>query len=154
MQFRRILFVYTRFHARMRQWKHLHRRDSNQGSDYITNYFFLNLRVSREKIENLKWWFNGDIIPLTFGKFLTSLVEWLKSGNVVSTLNWIRPLDAIIKKSESRARPLPWSAVNLKTLSVTWVLLALGLHVNLLHKRLQVRIIFFKHNICAIIIIY
>ena len=30
-----------------------HRRDSIQGAD-IANYFFLNLRVSRTKIENLK----------------------------------------------------------------------------------------------------
>ena len=30
-----------------------HRSDSIQGTDYITNYF-LNLRVSRTKIENLK----------------------------------------------------------------------------------------------------
>ena len=31
-----------------------HRSDSIQGTDYIANYFFLNLRVSRAKIENPK----------------------------------------------------------------------------------------------------
>ena len=31
-----------------------HRRDSIQGTDYIANYFFFNLRVYRTKIENLK----------------------------------------------------------------------------------------------------
>ena len=31
-----------------------HRRNSIQGTDYIANYFFLNLTVSRAKIENLK----------------------------------------------------------------------------------------------------
>ena len=31
-----------------------HRRDSIQGTDYIANYFFLNLRVSRAKIKKSK----------------------------------------------------------------------------------------------------
>ena len=31
-----------------------HRLDSMQVTDYIANYFFLNLRISRKKIENLK----------------------------------------------------------------------------------------------------
>ena len=31
-----------------------HRRDSIQGTDYIATYFFLNLRISKAKIENLK----------------------------------------------------------------------------------------------------
>ena len=31
-----------------------HRSDSIQGTDYIDNYFFLNLKVSRAKIENPK----------------------------------------------------------------------------------------------------
>ena len=31
-----------------------HSSDSIQGTDYIVNYFFLNLRASRTKIENLK----------------------------------------------------------------------------------------------------
>ena len=31
-----------------------HRSDPIQGTDYIANYFFLNLRVSRAKIENPK----------------------------------------------------------------------------------------------------
>ena len=120
-----------------------HRRDSIQGTDYIANYFFLNLKVSRTKIVNVRWWFGGDIIPLTFGKFVATLVKkigsqyldwqflftlnilnfWIYhvihfqkvsriisppnhhfrfpifvlknlnlSGNVVSILNWIRPL--------------------------------------------------------------
>ena len=47
-----------------------HRRDSIQGTDYIGNYFFLNLRVSRAKIENLKGQISGDIIRLTFGKYM------------------------------------------------------------------------------------
>ena len=52
-----------------------HRCDSIQGTDYIANYFALNLRVSRITIENLRWWFGGDIIALTFGKFVTLLVQ-------------------------------------------------------------------------------
>ena len=32
----------------------IHRSDSIQGTDYIANYFFLNLRVSRAKIQNPK----------------------------------------------------------------------------------------------------
>ena len=32
----------------------LHRSDSIQGTDYIANYFFLNLKVSKAKIENPK----------------------------------------------------------------------------------------------------
>ena len=32
----------------------MHRSDSIQGTDYIANYFFFNLRVSRTKIENPK----------------------------------------------------------------------------------------------------
>ena len=55
-----------------------HRHDSIQGTDYIANYFFLNLWVSREKFENLKWWISGDIIPLTFKNFVTLLVQKLK----------------------------------------------------------------------------
>ena len=31
-----------------------HRRDSIQGTDYIANPFFLNLKVSRTTIENLR----------------------------------------------------------------------------------------------------
>ena len=31
-----------------------HRSDSIQGTDYVANYFFLNVRVSKTKIENLK----------------------------------------------------------------------------------------------------
>ena len=56
-----------------------HRRDSIQGTDYIANYFFLNLRVSRAKIENLKGQIGGDIIPLTFWKiYVTLLVQKFK----------------------------------------------------------------------------
>ena len=57
----------------------LHMSDSIQGTDYIATYFFLNLKVSRAKIENLKWRIGGDIIPLTFGKFVTLLVQKLKT---------------------------------------------------------------------------
>ena len=64
---------HTRFFKRLN-----HRRDSIQGTDYIANYLVLNLRVSRTTIENLKWWVGGDIIPLTFGKFVTLLVQKLK----------------------------------------------------------------------------
>ena len=37
-----------------------------------------NLRVSRAKIENLRWQFGGDIIRVTFKQFVTSLVQQLK----------------------------------------------------------------------------
>ena len=47
-------------------------------------------RASRAKIENLKWQIGGDIIPLTFRKFVTLLVQQLKilgeKRLVVSTL--------------------------------------------------------------------
>ena len=39
-----------------------HRCDSIQGTDYIANPFFVNLRVSKTKIENLRWQVGGDII--------------------------------------------------------------------------------------------
>ena len=45
-----------------------HRRDSVQGTNYIVNPFFLNLKVSRKTIENLRPQFGGDIIRVTFGK--------------------------------------------------------------------------------------
>ena len=51
-----------------------HRRDSIQGTDYVANYFFLNVKVSRAKIENLKWKIGGDIILLTVRKFVILLV--------------------------------------------------------------------------------
>ena len=54
------------------------RSGSNQGTDYIANDFFLNLRVFRTKIENLKWQIGRDIIPLSFWKFVTSKVKKLK----------------------------------------------------------------------------
>ena len=63
-----------------------HRRDSIHGTDYIANYFFLNLRVSKAKIENLKWWISGDIIPPTFRKFVTFLVQKLK---ILGKKNWL-----------------------------------------------------------------
>ena len=48
------------------------RLDPIQDTDYIPNYFFSNLSVSRTKIENLKWKIGWDIILITFGKFVTS----------------------------------------------------------------------------------
>ena len=56
----------------------IHRSDSIQGTDYIASYFFLNLKVSRAKIENPKWRISGDIILLNFGKFVTLSVQKLK----------------------------------------------------------------------------
>ena len=53
-------------------------RFSIQGTDYIANPFFLNLKVSRTTIKNLRWQFGGDIIPVTFGKSVTLLVPKLK----------------------------------------------------------------------------
>ena len=55
-----------------------HRRDSIQGTVYIVNPFFLNLKVSRAKIENLRWQFGGDIIWVTFRNSVTSLVRKLE----------------------------------------------------------------------------
>ena len=54
----------------------LHRSDSIQGTDYTANYFYyyLNLRVSRAKIENPTWRIGGDIISLIFRKLLYSSV--------------------------------------------------------------------------------
>ena len=63
-----------------------HRRDSIQGTDYIANPFFLNLKVSRTTIENLRWQFGGDIIQVTFGKSVTSLVPKLKEK---MWINWL-----------------------------------------------------------------
>ena len=42
---------------------------------YIYHPFFLNLRVSRAKFENLRWQVRGDIIQVTFEKSVTSLVQ-------------------------------------------------------------------------------
>ena len=53
-----------------------YRRDSIQGTDYIANFF--NLKVSRAKIENLKWWIDEDIILLTFRKFVMLVIQKLK----------------------------------------------------------------------------
>ena len=52
-----------------------YRCDSIQGTDYIANPFFLNLKVSSTTIENLRWQFGGNIIQATFGKSVTSLVQ-------------------------------------------------------------------------------
>ena len=45
---------------------------------WLYHLFFLNLRVSRPTIKNLKWQVETDIIWVTFGKFVTSLVQKLK----------------------------------------------------------------------------
>ena len=50
-----------------------HRRDSTQGTDYIANYFLLNLWFS-----SAKWQIGEDIIALTSRQFVTSLVQKLK----------------------------------------------------------------------------
>ena len=52
--------------------------DVLQSKVLTANYFFLNLKVSRMKIENLKQQISGDIILLTFGKFETLVVQKLK----------------------------------------------------------------------------
>ena len=54
--------------------RHLHRSNSIQGTDYITNNF-LNLRDFRTEIENLKWENRRDIIQVTFRKIVTLLVQ-------------------------------------------------------------------------------
>ena len=38
----------------------IHKRDSIQDTDYIANPFFMNLKVSRTTIDNLRWQFSGD----------------------------------------------------------------------------------------------
>ena len=53
---------YTQVGFNSRHWLHCHS----------------NSWVSRTKIENLKWQIGGDIIPLTFEKFVTSLSQKLK----------------------------------------------------------------------------
>ena len=62
-----------------------HRCDSMWGTDYIAYPFFMNLKVSRTTIENLRWQFVGDIILVTFRKFVTSLVQKLKK----MWINWL-----------------------------------------------------------------
>ena len=59
----------------------LHRCDFTQvqDTDYIASPFFLNLKVSRTTIESLRWQFGGEIIQVTFGKFVTLLVQKLKN---------------------------------------------------------------------------
>ena len=42
--------------------KSKHRSDSMWGTDYITNPYFLNWKVSRTTIENLRWQLGGKII--------------------------------------------------------------------------------------------
>ena len=58
----------------------MHRCDSIQRTDYFANPFFLNLRVSKTKIETLRWKVSGDIIQVTFGKFVTSFIQKLKKN--------------------------------------------------------------------------
>ena len=48
------------------------------GTDYIAILFFLDLKVSRTTIENLRWQLSGEITQVTFGKSSTSLVQQLK----------------------------------------------------------------------------
>ena len=48
------------------------------GNDYIAILFVLDYKVSRTKIENLRWQLSGEIIQVTFGKSSTSLVQQLK----------------------------------------------------------------------------
>ena len=48
------------------------------GTDYIANCFFLNLKVSRTTIKNLRWQLGGETTQVTFGKFVTLLVQNLK----------------------------------------------------------------------------
>ena len=48
------------------------------GTDYIANPFFLNWKVSRTIIKNLKWQVGGEITCVTFGKFVRLLVQNLK----------------------------------------------------------------------------
>ena len=45
---------------------------------WLYHPFFLNLSVSRTKIDNLKWQIGRKINHVTFGKFATSLVQNLK----------------------------------------------------------------------------
>ena len=43
------------------------RSDSMWGTDYIAILFFLDQKVSRTTIENLRWQLGGEIIQVTFG---------------------------------------------------------------------------------------
>ena len=56
-------------------WHIFHRCDSIQGTDCIANSFFLNSRVSKTKIENVRWQVGSDIIQVTSRKFVTLLVQ-------------------------------------------------------------------------------
>ena len=62
-----------------------HKPDSIQATDYIANYFVLNLGFSGAKIENLKW-LGGDIILLIFAKYVTLLVQ--KRKICVQYIDW------------------------------------------------------------------
>ena len=55
-----------------------HRSDSMWATDCIANPFFLNKKVSRTTIKNLRWQLGGEIIQVTFRKSSTSLVQELK----------------------------------------------------------------------------
>ena len=48
------------------------------GTDYIAILFFLDQKVSRTTIENLRWQLGGEIIQVTFGKSSISFVQKLK----------------------------------------------------------------------------
>ena len=63
-----------------------HRSDSVWGTDYIANPFFLNKKVSRTTIKNLRWQLVGEIIEVTFRKSSTSLVQQLKKKLVHKNL--------------------------------------------------------------------
>ena len=60
--------------------EYVHRSDSMWGSDYIAILFFLDQKVSRKTIENLRWQLGGEIIQITFRKSSTSLVQNLRKN--------------------------------------------------------------------------
>ena len=50
---------------------HWHLCDLMWGTDYIAKSFFLNYKVSRTTIKNLRWQVGGEITEVTFRKLVT-----------------------------------------------------------------------------------
>ena len=83
-----------------------HRCDSIQGTDYVANPFFLNLRVSKTKIENLRWEVGEDIIQVTFGKLVDN--HWSK--------NLRKDVNKLICSQYARDSQFLWTLFYLKIL--------------------------------------
>ena len=106
-----------------------HRSDSMWGTDYIANPFFFLLGISRTTIKNLRWQLSGEITQVTFGKFVTLLVQQLKKKFVHKNCatGYCLPLS-----SNSNFFLRFWTNDDTNFLKVTWVISTLSCHLRFL----------------------